>query len=164
MKPDKIASLREWLRVARAFDHIAESVERDFNAVLDAYAPPVAPTDAEIEAARAMLTRAREWHADNVTALDDEDDVEHKIRAEDQAEVAALDLALSDGDEHRCACGARWMVSADSEECPYLVPVEGDAVRDGGSSPEMVSYPPAEATPGDCCAGLASGLPEWREP
>jgi hypothetical protein len=38
MKPDKIASLREWLRVARAFDHIAESVARDFNDSLDALA------------------------------------------------------------------------------------------------------------------------------
>jgi hypothetical protein len=57
-------------------------------------------TPEQIEAARGHVMRTRRWLADNVTALDDADDMEHKIRVEELAEVAGYDAALDSLDAY----------------------------------------------------------------
>ena len=55
---------------------------------------PDAPTPAEIDAARAHLIPARQWHADNLAVFDADDDLYYAMRARDEAEVRAYDLGL----------------------------------------------------------------------
>ena len=56
--------------------------------------PRCAPTPAEIDAARAHLIPARQWHADNLAVFDADDDLYYAMRARDEAEVRAYDLGL----------------------------------------------------------------------
>ena len=113
---------------------------------LDDVRPPWrhAMTPAEIEAARTLLTKTRAWYADNLTAFDDADDPDHKQRAEDEAEVAAFDVALAglDALAERPALVARAEAAEAANRAALDALVDaigGEPAWDGASLPDLVA-------------------------